>query len=271
MLAKVIASGPTRAVARARLLDGLRTFRIDGIETNQPLLIDIVAADAFDAVLTTRFLGEVFPGGWRPSAEARSVRVAAAAAAWYFATVARLSTDRPLAALTGFRLTASAGRRAVTTVLVEDGDAMVEVVVESLAARVVDCVIEGVRVRFEADGDAVRHGARRFEVAADGAIWSDGAWTRRRVAPAVATLRRDDRAGDGGDRVVADLPGVVTQILVAVGQPVAAGDAVIVVEAMKLFHTLTAPRAGTIAAIRVAVGATVDRRAVLVELAPVVG
>ena len=269
MLAKLIASGATRSVARTRLLDGLRALRIDGIETNQPLLIDVVDHPAFDAVLTTRFLGEAFAGGWRPAAEVAQERIGAAAAAWFFARVRRSASDRPLDVLTGFRLTAPAGRRAVTTVLVEDGDGTRSVAVESLGPRAVDCMIDGARFRFDADGDAVVRGVRRFESAGDDASWSQGAWTRRRVTPAVGATLSEDRAGDGGDQVAADLPGVVTQILVTTGQAVAAGDPVIVVEAMKLFHTLTAPRAGSIAAIRVDVGATVDRRAVLVELAPV--
>lgn len=84
----------------------------------------------------------------------------------------------------------------------------------------------------------------------------------------MAARQGDDRAGDGGDRIAADLPGVVTQLLVDVDQTVTAGTPVIVVEAMKLFHTLVAPRDGVIAHIRVAIGATVDRGALLVELAP---
>jgi biotin carboxyl carrier protein len=88
------------------------------------------------------------------------------------------------------------------------------------------------------------------------------------VLAAVLATRDDDRVGTGGDHVAADLPGVVTRILVERGQSVDAGTPVVVVEAMKLFHTLLAPRAGAVAAIRAVVGATVDRGAVLVELAP---
>ncbi|MEO8937442.1 MAG: biotin carboxylase N-terminal domain-containing protein [Burkholderiaceae bacterium] len=271
MLAKVIASAATRAVARDRLLDGLRRLRIEGIQTNQRLLAAVVASPAFDAVLTTRFLPDAFPDGYRVAAMAVDERVCAAAAARYFAAVERHSSDRPLAALTGFRLTAPAGRRAMATFLVSDDAADRIVVVESLTALRVACHLDGDTWPFDGETGAVVSATRRYRASIDDAqvaLWTEGTWKRFAVGPAVAARQADDRTGGGGDCIAADLPGVVTQVLVDVDQPVAAGTPVIVVEAMKLFHTLVAPRDGVIAHIRVAIGATVDRGDVLVELAP---
>jgi 3-methylcrotonyl-CoA carboxylase alpha subunit len=269
MLAKVIASGVTRAVARERLLAGLRQLRIEGIETNQALLAEIVSLPAFDAVLTTRFLADAFPDGYRPVAATVDERRCAAAAAWYRVAVERRSSDRPLDALTGFRLTAPAGRRATTTLLVADDSGDRVITVEPLSTRTVDCLLDGIAHRFDTGSGAVLSSTRRYRAAVDEGrvdLWADGVWKRLAVTPAVQAKRADARTAGGGDRIVADLPGVVTQLLVAVGQPVSTGMPVIVVEAMKLFHTLTAPRDGVVAAVRVAVGATVDRGAVLVEL-----
>jgi biotin carboxyl carrier protein len=63
------------------------------------------------------------------------------------------------------------------------------------------------------------------------------------------------------------MPGVVTQLLVKSGQAVTAGTPIIVVEAMKLFHTLLAPRDGVVTSVPVAEGDTVNRGTVLARLA----
>ena len=65
---------------------------------------------------------------------------------------------------------------------------------------------------------------------------------------------------------VAPTPGVVRQVRVAPGDVVAAGDVLVVLEAMKTEHALRAPEAGTVAAVRVAPGDAVDAGALLVRI-----
>ena len=270
LLAKVIAAGATRALARERLVAGLRGLRIEGVETSQAFLVDVVEHPAFDAPLTTRFLPDVFPGGWRPAPVVVDERCAAAAAAWFFEHAARTASDRPLDALVGFRLTAPAGRHAMSTVVIAEDAHERTVVVESLGPGRVGCLLDGRAYAFEGDDRVVVGPERRYHARSRGDavdLWSEGVWKHIVATPAVRVRRVDDRAGGGGDRIVADLPGVVARVMVAVGETVTAGMPVIVVEAMKLFHTLTAPRDGVVGTVRVAVGATVDRGAVLVELA----
>ena len=72
--------------------------------------------------------------------------------------------------------------------------------------------------------------------------------------------------GRGPSRIVAPIPGKVVTVKVAVGDEVAAGQPVIVLEAMKMENELTAEQPGTVAAIHVGPGATVDTGALLVEL-----
>jgi 3-methylcrotonyl-CoA carboxylase alpha subunit len=55
-------------------------------------------------------------------------------------------------------------------------------------------------------------------------------------------------------------------VLVEVGQSVDRGTPLVVLEAMKMEQTLTAPRAGRVTAVRCAAGDRVDAGAVLVEL-----
>lgn len=73
--------------------------------------------------------------------------------------------------------------------------------------------------------------------------------------------------GAGGEgRVAAPMPGKITRILVQPGEEVSAGQAVVVVEAMKMENELGAPHAGRVADVPVAEGDPVDAGAVLVVI-----
>ncbi len=72
-------------------------------------------------------------------------------------------------------------------------------------------------------------------------------------------------AADGA--VLAPIPGKVTAIPIAVGQRVAKGETLIVLEAMKMEYTLSAPFDGTVAAINASSGEQVTEGTVLVEIA----
>jgi pyruvate carboxylase subunit B len=64
----------------------------------------------------------------------------------------------------------------------------------------------------------------------------------------------------------APMPGLIVRLHVAVGARVAAGDPLIVMEAMKMENELRAPAAGTVRAIPVTPGTAVEKGALLVEL-----
>ena len=55
----------------------------------------------------------------------------------------------------------------------------------------------------------------------------------------------------GGDVILAPMPGLVKEVRVEVGQEVKSGDPLLILEAMKMEHTLTAPRNGTIESVNV--------------------
>lgn len=73
-------------------------------------------------------------------------------------------------------------------------------------------------------------------------------------------------SGSGKIQVKAGAAGKVFQIPTSVGQSVQAGDAVVIIEAMKMEIPVVAPEAGTIASIDVAVGDAVEAGAVLATL-----
>ena len=75
--------------------------------------------------------------------------------------------------------------------------------------------------------------------------------------------------GGGSDRVIkSPMPGRVVKVLVKPGDAVAAGQPVLVIEAMKMENELKAKGAGTVAEVHVAAGATVEANAKLLTFAP---
>lgn len=77
----------------------------------------------------------------------------------------------------------------------------------------------------------------------------------------------EDEAADGHDIVRAPMPGTVVAVHVGPGQTVAAGEALLVIESMKLETTIRARHDGEIGAVHVAEGASFERDAALVTFA----
>ncbi|MDV9172192.1 biotin/lipoyl-containing protein, partial [Streptomyces sp. W16] len=92
------------------------------------------------------------------------------------------------------------------------------------------------------------------------------AWHVRDHDPVAASLSGADRSGAGS--LTAPMPGTVTVVKVAVGDQVTAGQSLLVVEAMKMEHVVSAPHAGTVAELDVTPGATVAMDQVLAVVTP---
>ncbi|MFD6227899.1 acetyl/propionyl/methylcrotonyl-CoA carboxylase subunit alpha [Streptomyces sp. NPDC060232] len=75
-------------------------------------------------------------------------------------------------------------------------------------------------------------------------------------------------ASAGADTLAAPMPGTVTVVKVAVGDKVAAGQSLLVVEAMKMEHVISAPHAGTVTELDVSPGTTVAMDQVLAVVTP---
>lgn len=111
--------------------------------------------------------------------------------------------------------------------------------------------------------DGVRH---TFHRAGDWVGRDGDAWHVRDHDPVAASLTRAAHAG--ADSLTAPMPGTVTVVKVAVGDEVAAGQSLLVVEAMKMEHVVSAPHAGTVAELDVTPGTTVAMDQVLAVIAP---
>jgi 3-methylcrotonyl-CoA carboxylase alpha subunit len=110
------------------------------------------------------------------------------------------------------------------------------------------------RVLIAPDGDFVH-------------VHLDGATFTIRYVDAVQ--RYGSHAGGGADDIAeAPMPGVVIAVHVKEGQPVAAGDTLMVIESMKLETAIKAWREGAVAAVHVGVGQAFQRGAPLLSLAP---
>jgi biotin carboxyl carrier protein len=85
---------------------------------------------------------------------------------------------------------------------------------------------------------------------------------------AIKDLAAKNEVDSGPAPLKAPMPGLVVRIAVAVGDTVEAGQALVVVEAMKMENELRITSAGVVTAIRVTEGMAVEKGALLVELAP---
>jgi 3-methylcrotonyl-CoA carboxylase alpha subunit len=94
-------------------------------------------------------------------------------------------------------------------------------------------------------------------------LFVDGEGWRLRLPDPLAP--GDERIADGG-KICAPIPATVRRVLVEPGDAVVRGQALLVLEAMKMELTLTAPADGTIAAVRAVVGQLVSEGEELVEL-----
>ena len=260
MLAKVIVHGPTRAEATAALAATLAASRIHGVTTNRDLLVRILRHEGFATGATdTGFID-------RHGLDNLAAPLADDAAVGRHAVVAALAGEAarreavgPLATLpSGWRnniidsqlITFDVGARS-TEVAYRMGRRGRSVAEVELDGAVLDVTVDA--------------------IAPDGVTLSSGGVTRRYVVQRVGAVTYVD-GPDGSSRLVeedrhpvaaeqvtevsalAPMPGSVVRVAVAPGDRVEAGQVLVVLEAMKMEHTVHAGTAGTVAEVDVVEG-----------------
>jgi len=112
--------------------------------------------------------------------------------------------------------------------------------------------------------DGIRRSVAVLDYGSEMAVYLDGEnWRMVEIDP-LATHEADDPAAG---RLTAPMPGRVTQLLVRVGDIVRRGEPLMIIEAMKMEHTVAAPADGVIETVRFGVGDLVEEGTELIALA----
>jgi propionyl-CoA carboxylase alpha chain len=269
MIAKLITWAPSRDQAAALQVEALDEFRIEGLGHNVDFLSAIMQHPRFLAgELTTGFIAEEWPEGFHgaPASEDLLATIAAIAAGIE-------CSHRARAAKTSGKINGMPANTFDWVVTI-DNRAFPVTLGEGHA------LVDGNRVEGHCDwrpGDtaatATGNGRKLgVIVRRDGAHWrvtTHGRTHRALVLPAaVAPLARhmiEKIPPDLSKFLLAPMPGLLTQLLVAPGDKVEAGQPLAVVEAMKMENILRAERAGTVKAANYAAGDSLAVDAAILE------
>ncbi len=237
MIAKVIAYDATRKAAAAKLAGALAKAEVAGVRTNNAFLIRALSdADFVAGEIDTGFIDRK---GAALISHGVAEEVLGAAAAFVARTRRQPTGDDPWGASDGFRI---GGRAQETVDFVLDG--------KRRAVAVPDGT-PGIAVLRLANGTiaAIRDG-ETFELTE------------------YDPLASAEIAGEAADRIVTPMPGKVARVLVKEGERVVRGQAIAVLEAMKMEHTLASPGDLEIESVAVAAGDQVGEGTIVVRFKP---
>lgn len=290
MLAKVIAHAPTRAEAAAKLARALRGSEIAGVTTNLGALVSILGEqDYLNAATPTAYLDE-HPDVVQLVGPSGGDRVALLLAAVFATERSSRRADKVTGfAPSGWRNLRTQGQREIWSAVGADVYEPVEFTVCQDAADVrlgawPEPTESGALSTDERERLAVRllsiaddrlaievNGVRRVVDVSVQHHPVDGSIIRTRSAAGSMSWRRVPRFVDhdaevAGGGPVCPLPGTVIAVNVAAGDQVAAGAVLMVVEAMKMEHKITASVASRVTEVHFDVGGRVDQGDLLVSL-----
>ena len=260
MIAKVIAWGETRGVARRRLIGALEDTVLLGLPTNRRFLIEVLGDDRFAAgEATTDFLDTGFAGLSLKSAPPSSTMLALAALLLAGYDGSKPVWGRRFIPVIPIVLEAAGERIDAGVMVAETGPHTVELNGDTVALRVLEC--DSPYIRFEHAGAV--HNARAVVEGMAVHLDLDGGSATIRELPAHAGALGAE-AGDGVIR--APLTGKVLRAPRKAGERVAAGDVLFIVEAMKMEHEVRAPHDGVIAEALIAEGEQVPIDQVMMRI-----
>jgi 3-methylcrotonyl-CoA carboxylase alpha subunit len=293
MLAKVIGQGADREQARQALLRGLADFTLTGIGTNLEFLASIVRHEKFSTrALTTNYIKDAFTDGWQRQGSDDTLLLCAALASAM--SVERLPGDQhisPWQSLSGFRVLNRAGQIGQSRIILLTPEGETKRVNISGSKGVYKTNIAEQETDAnnspEMTNTCFVHGKwldeRELQVEIDGLSrqlsidykneeitihWAGQTFTYRKLDEQQLALSGGGDQGSSEYRVLASLPGLVTEVKVALGNQVSVGDTLVVLDSMKLLHNLNAQTNGTVQEIFCAAGDNVEGGAVLIELKP---
>lgn len=269
MLAKVVAWGPDRSAALARLDSALAQTVVLGLGTNVEFLRQLLGhPDVVAGSLDTELVGRI-------TVDHRDVPADVYAAAALCRTLSSVRGTGPWQRADGWRV----GERAWATWRFQDpGDEPVTVQtrrrgtgieVRDSTGEVATVVVQLTGGRLEVSGPRGRRSYLTAPAAAVRWISRDGrTWALRELPAHPRAVRGDEAAGDGA--VHSPMPGVVLSVRAGAGEAVRRGQPLVVVEAMKMEHVVVSPVDGVVASVLVSAGAQVqlDERLAVVHASP---
>ncbi|MGA8987251.1 acetyl/propionyl/methylcrotonyl-CoA carboxylase subunit alpha [Aeromicrobium sp.] len=262
MLAKLIAHGPDRTTAIRRLGAALRGLRLHGVTTNTDLLLAILADEEFAAArVHTALLDQRLSAWTAPRQDDRAVRKSALAAAVAEASSATASATVLSRIPTAFRNVPSQPR--TRTYVVSTGS--IGEVTVSYSAGLVQHDLENVTVSSASPSRVVLEDGGLTETyditIGNGWVDVDGPRGAIDFTPIPDFVDPADVVAEGS--LLAPMPAAVVSVAVQDGQQVDRGDVIVVLEAMKMQHTITAPTDGVVTQLSVVAGTQVESGTVL--------
>ena len=277
MIAKLVTHAPTRLQAIEAQAHALDAFAIDGIRHNIPFLSALMAHPRWrEGKLSTGFIAEEFPDGFAetaPTGEGARLMAAVAAA------IDHLLNERKRGISGQKRASAVRFQRERVVLL---GSERHELTVEDHAAGIVAAFPHGPRLEVfsswrpgqpvwtgSVGGEIVSVQVRTipngFRLSHAGTSAEARVYTRREAE--LAALMPEKVASGAGKALLCPMPGLVKAISVKAGQEVKAGEALAIVEAMKMENVLRAERDATIAKVLAKEGESLAVDAVILEFA----
>jgi propionyl-CoA carboxylase alpha chain len=279
MIAKLITHAPTRGEAIEAMGQALDAFAIDGFRHNIPFLSVLMRNARWrEGRLSTKFIAEEFPGGFTPplpDGPERDAIVAVAAAIDHMSNLRRRAITLQMhgepvrfAEIRIVELAGAAERVTVAgavggpfTVIFQGGQQTI-----SLASNwwfgdpVWKGTIDGKPVSVQ-----VRPILNGYEIIYEGIEVRTRVLTEREAE--LAALMPVKEKADTSKLLLCPMPGMVVSLAVSEGQEVRAGDALCIVEAMKMENVLKAERDGKVSKVLAKPGDSLNVDAVILEFA----
>ena len=248
MVAKIITYGETRALAQRRMQRALGETAVLGVDTNRRLLLNLTNHPDFLAgKVTTAFINT----HWQPEPRATSPLLVALAATVMFQTASQLGGHTQPGGWLSWGTTYCVdadNRDNLVSVRATVAGLQIHTGAQTFTIQVLSCQDHQLRYELEKVQDVAL-----FAFGEDGRLWLQaGLETASFVDVLLAEPETADSLANGA--ITAPMPGSVLRLDVAIGDRVKKGQPLLVLEAMKMEHSIAAPFDGTVSQILVQQG-----------------
>lgn len=256
MIAKIITHGATRDIALSKLARALDETQVAGTVTNLCFLGALARHPGFAAgQVDTGLIDRDLTALTAPQGETAMGQAMLALAMLH-------ATGADDGALTGFSLWEPFVRR----VAVAAGEDAIHGEIHWISGTEATVRLNGAELSATRAGGAWQIAGHPAMTVVDSAGIHVFARGRTLSVTRHDDLDRDSAGGVGSDVTLAPMPGLVKSVEVVTGRAVKQGDALCVLEAMKMEHTLRAARDGVVAEVLVSAGAQIEAGAALIRL-----